>query len=48
MVSNARCPALHDCEFELGEAGQRPQRGISPVEHRGTSVKLRLGFEPQG
>ena len=38
MVSDTRCPALHDCEFEQGEAGQRLRRGRSPVEHRGTFV----------
>ena len=36
MVSNTHCPALHDCEFEGGEAGQQSQRGRSPEEHRGT------------
>ena len=24
VVSDTRCPALSDCELELGEAGQRP------------------------
>ena len=38
-VSDTRCPALHDCEFELEEAGQWPQRGQSPSEHRGTFVR---------
>ena len=38
VVSDTRCPALHDCEMEREEAGQRPQRGQSPVEHRGTFV----------
>ena len=38
MVSDTRCPALHDCEMEREEAGQRPRRGRSPVEHRGTFV----------
>ena len=32
-------PCFKDCELELGEAGQRPQRGRSPVEHRGTFVR---------
>ena len=31
VVSNTRCPALHDCELELGEGGEWPQRGQSPV-----------------
>ena len=31
VVSDTRCPALHDCEWEWEEAGQRPQRGQSPV-----------------
>ena len=58
VVSDTRCPALHDCELEREEAGQRPQRGRSPVEHRGTFVHsfirsfvhalLRLGFVPNG
>ena len=38
VVSDTRCPAVHDCEFESGKAGQQPQRGQSPVEHRGTFV----------
>ena len=42
MVSDTRCPAVHDCEFEQGEAGQRPRRGRSPVEHRGTFVRPAL------
>ena len=33
MVSDTRCPALSDCELAGGEAGQRPRRGQSPVEH---------------
>ena len=40
VVSDTRCPVLHDCKLEW-EAGQRPQRGRSPVEHRGNlSVHL--------
>ena len=39
VVSNTRCPALHACELEWKEAGQRPRRGRSPVEHRGTFVR---------
>ena len=39
VVSDTRCPALSDCESEGGEAGQRPRRGRSPVEHRGTFVR---------
>ena len=35
MVSDTRYPALCDCEYEWGEAGQQPQRGLSPVEHGG-------------
>ena len=42
MVSDTLCPALSDCELELGEAGQRPRRGRSPVEHRGTFVRPAL------
>ena len=38
VVNNTRCAALSDCELEGGEAGQPPQRGRSPVEHRGTFV----------
>ena len=38
-VSDTRCPALHDCELEWEEAGQLPQRGLSPVEHKGTSMR---------
>ena len=38
VVSDTRCPALSDCELEWGEAGQRPQRGQSPIEHRGTFI----------
>ena len=38
VVSDTRCPALHNCELDWGEAGQRPRRGQSPVEHRGTFV----------
>ena len=34
VVSDTRCPALSDYE-----AGQRPRRGQSPVEHRGTFVR---------
>ena len=37
--SDTCCPALSDCELEWGEAGQRPRRGRSPVEHRGTFVR---------
>ena len=29
MVSDTRFSALHGCEFEYGEAGQRPGRGQS-------------------
>ena len=39
VVTDTRCPALSDCESEGGEAGQRPRRGQSPVEHRGTFVR---------
>ena len=39
VVSDTRCPALSNCESEGGEAGQRPRRGQSPVEHRGTFVR---------
>ena len=39
VVSDTRCPAFHDCELDWEEAGQRPQRGRSPVEHRGTFVR---------
>ena len=39
VVSDSRCPALHDVGFEWWEAGQRPRRGRSPVEHRGTFVR---------
>ena len=28
VVSDTRCPALHDSELESGVAGQRPQRGV--------------------
>ena len=35
-VSKSRYPALHDCEFEWGEAGQWPWRGWSSEDHRGT------------
>ena len=40
MVSDTRCPALFvgDCRWWV--AGQRPQRGRCPVEHRGTFVCL--------
>ena len=38
MVSDTCCPALHDCELVCEEAGQRPRRGRTPVEHRGTFV----------
>ena len=38
VVSDTLCAALHDCEFKWKEAGQRPRRGRSPVEHRGTFV----------
>ena len=34
LVSDTRCPALQGCKLEW-EAGQRPRRGRSPVEHRG-------------
>ena len=40
VVSDNRCPALLDCELEWEEAGQQPWRGLSPVEHRGTSLCL--------
>ena len=33
VVSDTHCPALHDYELVCEEAGQRPQRGQSPVEH---------------
>ena len=39
VVSDTRCPALHDCKFEWEEAGQRPKRGQSPVQHRGTFAR---------
>ena len=39
VVSNTHCSALHDCELEWDEAGQLPQRGLSPVEHKGTSMR---------
>ena len=39
VVSDTRCPPLSDCELEWGGAGQLPQRGQSPVEHRGTFVR---------
>ena len=42
MVSDTLCPALSDCELEGREAGQRPRRGQSPVEHRGTFVRSAL------
>ena len=38
LVSDTRCPALQYCEIKWEEAGQRPRRGQSPVEHRGTFV----------
>ena len=38
MVSDIRCPALHDSKLKWGEARQQPRRGWSPVEHRGTFV----------
>ena len=38
MVSDTLCPALSDCELELGEAGQWLRRGASSVEHRGTFI----------
>ena len=38
VVSDTRCPALHDCELVWEEAGQRPWRGRSPVDQRGTFV----------
>ena len=40
VVSDTRCPALHDCGLEGEEEGQRPQRGQRPVEHMGTFVRL--------
>ena len=33
VVSDTHCPALHDYELVCKEAGQRPRRGRSPVEH---------------
>ena len=42
VVSDTRCPALHDFELEWEEAGQRPQRGRCPVEHRGIYAELDL------
>ena len=33
VVSDTHYTAVHDCEYECGEEGQRPQRGRSPVEH---------------
>ena len=38
LTLSTRCLVLLDCFFERGEAGQRPKRGQSPVEHRGTFV----------
>ena len=45
VVSDTRCPAVHDCKFEWGEAGQRPRRGRSPVEHRG-DLSVRPSVHP--
>ena len=38
VVSDSRCPALHECEFDKKGAGQQPRRGQSPVEHMVTFV----------
>ena len=51
VVSDTRCPALHDCKLEW-EAGQRSRRGRSPVEYRGlsfvrSSVRLSICLPPQ-
>ena len=39
MVSDTHCSALHDCELDGEEAGKLPRRGLSPVEHKGTSMR---------
>ena len=46
MVSDTRCPALHDCEMEREEAGQRPQRRGSRVEHRETCSSFHPFIRP--
>ena len=35
------CPAWGVCDSSWGGAGQRPQRGRSPVEHRGICPSIR-------
>ena len=41
VVSDTRCPALHGCESEWEEAGQRPRRGQSPVEQGDFCLSVR-------
>ena len=38
-VFQSKSTALHNYKLKWEEAGQRPQRGRSPVEHRGTFVR---------
>ena len=44
VVSDTRCSALYDCELKEEKAGQLPQTGLSPVEHRGTDMSLQAGI----
>ena len=48
VVSDQRypCPAFIVCDLNWGGAGQRPQRGQSPVEHRGICLSLRPSVPP--
>ena len=40
MVNNTHCPALHDCEFEGGEAGQQPEGDEVLKNTKGLSLIL--------
>ena len=47
VLSDTRCPALHDCQLKCEEAGQWPQSGQSPVEYRGTFASLSFRSSPR-